>query len=50
MMQGDNNNIVQSFKMGNILDLSEEEVNILSEIKKIINEECEGLQQDISEV
>lgn len=33
--------IVESFKLSNILELNEQEMGIVSEIKRIINEECE---------
>jgi hypothetical protein len=33
--------IVESFKLSNILELSEQEIYIVSEIKRIMNEECE---------
>lgn len=35
--------IVESFKLSNVLELSEQEKGILSQIKKIMNEECERL-------
>ena len=35
--------IVESFKLSNVLELSEKEKSIISEIKRIMNEECERL-------
>jgi len=42
--------IVETFKLSNVLELSEQEKGIISEIQKIMNEECEQLQADIDEV
>jgi hypothetical protein len=42
--------IVDTFKLSNVLELSEQEKGIISEIQKIMNEECEQLQADIDEV
>jgi hypothetical protein len=36
--------------MSNILDLNEQEKQILDEFKRIINDECEKLDIDISEL
>lgn len=42
--------IVESFKLSNILELNEQEKQIVSEIKRIMNEECESLQEDIDDI
>ncbi len=42
--------IVESFKLSNILELSEQERSIVAQIKEIMEEECERLQADIDEV
>ena len=42
----DNNNetqVVEDFKLSNILEFNEQEKKILAEIKRIMNEECERL-------
>jgi hypothetical protein len=41
---------VESFKLSNILELSEQEKSIVTEIKRIMNEECDRLQSDIDEI
>ena len=39
-----------SLKVSNILELNEKEREILDEMKRIINEECERLEFDIDEI
>lgn len=42
--------IVESFKLSNILELSDQEKSIVEQIKQFMNEECDRLQGDIDEV
>lgn len=42
--------VVESFKMSNILELNQKEKQILAEIKRIITEECDKLDNDIQEL
>ena len=42
--------MVESFKLSNILEFNEQEKKILDEIKRIINEECDKLDNDIAEL
>jgi len=49
-MQNKENKVVESFKLSNILEFNESEKKILAEIKRIIGEECEKLQEDIEEL
>ena len=42
--------IVESFKLSNVVELKPEEKEILEEIKKTINEECDRLNLDIEEL
>lgn len=42
--------VIEGFKLSNILDFSEEEKKILAEIKRIMQEECDRLQEDIDEI
>jgi len=42
--------IVETFKLSNVLELTEQEKGIIAEIKRIITEECDQLQADIDEV
>ena len=42
--------MVASLKVSNILELNEKEKEILAEMKRIINEECERLDNDIGEI
>ncbi len=41
---------MESLKLSNILELSEQEKSIVEQIKSIMNEECERLQFDIEEL
>lgn len=41
---------MDSFKLSNVLELSEKEKDILLEIKRIMEEECERLAYDIEDV
>lgn len=45
-----NTQVVDSFKLSNILDFNEQEKKILADIKSIIGEECDRMQQDIDEL
>lgn len=38
-----NDRVVESFKLSNILEFNEEEKKILAEIKRIISDECDKL-------
>ncbi|CDW91275.1 UNKNOWN [Stylonychia lemnae] len=49
-LQNKETKVVESFKLSNILEFNEEEKKILAQIKKIINEECDKLQEDIDEI
>lgn len=42
--------IVETFKLSNVLELTEQEKGIIAEIKRIMTEECDQLQADIDEV
>lgn len=42
--------IVESFKLSNILELSDQEKSIVEQIKKFMNEECDRFQSDIEEL
>ncbi len=50
MRNQESTQVVESFKMSNILELNEQEKQILDQLKRIINEECEKLDNDISEL
>ncbi len=42
--------IVESFKLSNILELSDQEKSIVEQIKKFMDEECDRFQSDIEEL
>jgi hypothetical protein len=43
MAAGGDTRIVESFKLSNILELSDQEKSIVEQIKQFMNEECERL-------
>ena len=42
--------IVDTFKLSNVLELNSKEQEILAEIKRIMQEECESLTMDIEDL
>jgi hypothetical protein len=42
--------VIDGFKLSNVLDLNEEERKILNEIKRIMQDECDRLLEDIEEI
>lgn len=44
------NRVIDGFKLKNVLEFNEEEKKIIEQIKMIMNEECERLQDDIDSI